>query len=327
MRKRGWALAALIFSSAFGAATAGCNEQEAYKAKDVTVQVFPQVKTKPKDLVSINGLNADVAYTDVLSYVKYHRQEVDYSKIWPSDIPVMILGEKHTNRSPKDELISMLPDFKKMGMTHLALEVFYDIEQPIIDKFYDGKVKRGKLESLLSRVTLGDIKQDVSMVVVANKNGIKTLGIDLDLGGSITGWMVFSTLETRNRNWTDIIIKTLEENPRARIAVYAGADHNGFGLSLGATVNEMLLEEGIKSVNVDYVGCEIYNLDEKEGEYINFLRDIFDEIAKSAKQLGIDKQKFMIPLDSSVKPRDADYIIHLPQKEICPFLENCHYGE
>ncbi|MFH1636976.1 MAG: hypothetical protein ABIB71_00960, partial [Candidatus Woesearchaeota archaeon] len=308
MRKRGWTLAALIFSSAFCTATASCNEQEAYKAEEVTVQVFPQIKTKPKELVHVKGLNADVAYTDVLSYVKYHRQEVDYSKIWPSDIPVMILGEKHTHRSPKNELINMLPEFRKMGMTHLALEVFYDIEQPIIDKFYKGKVKREKLEGLLSRVMLGDIKQDVSMVVVAKKNGIKTLGIDLDLGGSITDWQVFSTLEARNRNWTDIIIKTLEENPKARIVVYAGADHNGFGFSLGATVNEMLSEQGIKSVNLDYVGCEIYKLDEKEGEYINFLRDIFDEIDKSAKQLGIDKEKFMIPLDSSVKPRDADYI-------------------
>ncbi|MBZ0186010.1 MAG: hypothetical protein K8F91_07110, partial [Candidatus Obscuribacterales bacterium] len=57
-------------------------------------------------------------------FLDTQRRTVDYSQIWPSDVPVMFLGEWHTSKSHKEELISNLLDWKENhGLTHVAMEM------------------------------------------------------------------------------------------------------------------------------------------------------------------------------------------------------------
>jgi uncharacterized iron-regulated protein len=89
-------------------------------------------------------LSDDAEVNEISDFIAKHKEIVDYAKLWKKETPVLFIGERHTLTSDKAEIISSLPRLKQLGMTHLAMEMLEEQQQPIVDNYTAGKITREK---------------------------------------------------------------------------------------------------------------------------------------------------------------------------------------
>ncbi len=265
----------------------------------------------------------------VAKYMQSHIENVDYAKIWDPQIPVMFVGEMHTILSDKDEIIRNLPLFKRMGMTHLALDSWGPSDQKMIDDYFSGTISWQQFVDAFADPRQGTIgvgaTKYLELIATCKKLHIKVIGLEP------TDYSTLSSAEERNYGWIKILSGIFKKDHSARILALAGQAHLGYNPS-GDTVNELLASRyGISSVVVDLDGGlkadVLPNLDythapngmsSAEAQRVMALTLRMKEVGEAARILHIDQERFEVPVDRTswrYPIADADYVIHLPETQ------------
>jgi hypothetical protein len=101
-----------------------------------------------------------------------------------------------------------MPELKKNGATHLALEIDAEL-QPVLDEFMKtGKLDKSKLPALLQD------KDYVDMLEEARKSGLKLVAVDTHASGA-----------DRDKHMADSISKVLEADPKSKVVFWVGSQH------------------------------------------------------------------------------------------------------
>jgi len=260
----------------------------------------------PKELLGqqtkFPELSDDAEIEEISKFINKHKEPINYAELWKKETPVLFIGERHTLKSDKDEIIKSLPEFKKLGVTHLAMEMLQEKQQKIIDDYLAGKVARDKVLKIFKNgwnKGPGIPEKYMELIDAAKSNGIRILAIDL-----YTKYDTGKFFRKRNTNWARIAEAILKDK-KARILFYCGQSHSGYN-KVDDSANEILKKIGIKSKVVEFAGGEIASDD----PYF-----FVDKIAKAAQNLKIDQKKFGLRINSNDDVRGMDYVIHLPQIE------------
>jgi hypothetical protein len=243
---------------------------------------------------------SDAGVDDVAECMADSMESVDYSRIWKKDIPVMFVGERHTDLADKDEIIRQLTDLKKQGMTHLAMEMLEEQHQETINGYIKGIVEREEIVSLLKFWDKGPgiVEKYIEMIDAAKSNGIKVVAIEIPMQSH----SLFS--EERDKNWARVIKNIVSSDQDARIMVFCGSGHAAYKISKKNTANEFLNSMGISSVVVKFAGGD----DDYSDPCISS-----EIIGAAAAKIGQQNNKFGLRMNSDKATRSADYFIHLPQ--------------
>ena len=263
----------------------------------------------PKELLAQQKgeLSDDANIKEIANFIVYYRESVDYAKLWDNEVPVLFLGERHDVISDKNELIKNLPNFRKNGMTHLAMEMLRESYQGIIDGYINGEIDRGEVLKIFKKgwnKGLGIPEKYMEIIDVAKSNGVRILAIDLYTKSS--NYFTSDFFRKRNANWARIAKLILKKNKRARILFYCGQSHSGYN-KVDDTANEILESVGIESKVVEFAGGKI-----AKGNAYFFT----DKIAKAAQSVKLSGEKFSLRINSDDDVRGSDHIIHLPQIEM-----------
>lgn len=267
------------------------------------------VALSPKELFAQQTkspeLSANAEVKEISDFITKHKESVDYAKLWENKTPVLFIGERHTVKSDKDEIIKNLPILKKLGMTHLAMEMLLEEHQQIVDNYLDGKIASEKILKIFKDSWdkgPGIPEKYMELIDVAKSNSMRILAIDLYTASSEQSTGEF--FRKRNANWARIA-ESILKNKKARILFYCGQAHSGYN-KIHDSANEILVELGIGSKVVEFAGGEIAPQD----PYF-----FVDKVAKAAEGLKIEGEKFGFRVSPANDVRGMDYVIHLPQIE------------
>lgn len=262
----------------------------------------------PKELLAQREKSPELSdnsgIEEISDFIAKHKEIVDYAKFWDKETPVLFIGERHTIKSDKDEVIKNLPIFKKLGMTHFAMEMLQEEHQKIIDEYFDGEISREKILEIFSKgwdKRPGMAEKYMELVDAIKLNGMHVLAIDLYTASSEYDTAAF--FRKRNANWARIAESVLKDK-KTKILFYCGQSHSGYN-KVDDSANEILEKMGIKSRVIEFAGGE------KTGQDAFFF---VDKVAKAAKNIRVENEKFGLQIKSD-DVREMDYVIHLPQIE------------
>lgn len=172
-----------------------------------------------------------------------HRKALDWKEIAGS-APVIYLGEWHPNAGIKRELRAHLADLKAAGVTHLALEMFADDEQPRLDDYCSRKsCDDDVLASLRTQWGWKDDHVDeeyLELVREARDAGFALVALDLprredwaQREKNVKNSDSWKEWKSHNRNLLSVrdgrmarnIARVFEKDPKARVFAYVGAYH------------------------------------------------------------------------------------------------------
>lgn len=263
----------------------------------------------PKELLAQQmkspELSDDAGIKEISDFIAQHRETVDYAKLWPKEMPVLFIGERHTVKADKDEIIKNLAVFKKLGMTHFAMEMLREEQQKIVDDYLSGKIDKGKVLDIFKQgwdKGQGIPEKYMELLDVAKSNGMHILAVDVYTASSEYNTAEF--FRKRNANWARIAESILKDK-KARILFYNGQSHSGYN-KVHDSANEILESMGIKSSVVEFAGGEVASDD----TYF-----FVDKVARAAQSLKIGGEKFGFRIKSDDDVRRMDYVVHLPQIE------------
>jgi len=267
-----------------------------------------RTKRKPK------YLSPKASFEELVKYVKNYREEVDYKELWPKGARVLFLGEHHGTITDEKELTTNMKTFADMGVRYLGLEEYRD-SQPMIDRYMEkGDNREELLTKVFSRSVWNDKNPEAYLAVVdaAKEYGIKVLCLD-ESKEFIQNNDLYKITGLRNARWAEVMHNALKaDKPSAKGIVYGGALHSRYPAphETLVPVNIHLNNRGQKCFVIEYGGGII-----RDPEPSKWLRDVAILVSSAAQKIGIADQRFGIRLNSEI-PRNADYVIHLPQREI-----------
>lgn len=178
------------------------------------------------------------------NYVARNAVPLDESKLFANQ-RVVYIGETHYDTSAKNFMIVNMPEFKKLGFTHIAMEMFQASQQSLLDGYYRGTVSDEKIKDYL-KYEWGWIspKYYLNIIKAARKQGIRIVAID---GRESAGEKNVGQ-EARDNVMTKAIADNLK-NPANKMIVFIGSEHiNASSLQMIPYQPEVLLRKyGIKS--------------------------------------------------------------------------------
>ncbi len=240
---------------------------------------------------------------EVKDLLRNHRIKIDYASMWPTDTPVMFIGETHGHRRNITEVLTqIIPQTKTTGVTHFALEMVQEEDQKTLASYLNGQISKPDFSKALEGWDEGGgqstVKNYVDLIDGAHKSNLKVIGLDNEKGEQHT----VESLAERNRNWVKILKGILLNEPGARMLVYCGGDHARYDFPM--TANTLLEEEGIKSVVVHLIhGTTKW----RNGDDLDTAVAVtaIDDEDTNYKRFGLD---FRYMGDK----RPIDYAVHLP---------------
>jgi len=278
------------------------------------------------------ALSPHAGIIDGAVFIHEHKKPVNYGKIWPTNIPVLFAGERHVSLSDKQEIIDHLRELKAQGLTHIGMEMLLERDQQLVNDYLAGKEPREKIRKLFDSWDRGNGQPEklMEMVDAAKAAKLKVLALDLNDDPNNEPPHMF---QKRNENWARIIDATLKSDRHARVLVYCGVDHSTyrgeednyppewqryFSTSGGEkTANEILLDRyKHQSVVVSFAGA-IKNAGFDKRHEDLYWHYFWNVLSMSSMLARTDGERFSIAI-KPVKPRQEDYIIHLPQTELVP---------
>ncbi len=236
------------------------------------------------------------------------RSDVDWSKIFPSDKSVLFFGERHGSGVIKDELIA---NMEQLHVSHIGLEMLPTNLQPAIDQFLDPNSSAEQVNASRQRLydhfkeywNPGMEEKYMGVIDQAKKLGIRVVALESPsyyaTEGSDEG---AHTLGTRNKNWAEVIDRTLSESPGARMAVLAGENHGGYSPK-NNRLNQVLAEK----YHRDSVVVGFSSNDARSSR----IRSMSDLVNSATSGTDMSHQRFLVRLNRETN-RDVDYVIHLP---------------
>lgn len=238
------------------------------------------------------------------AFIKKDRQLVDYSQMVSPQTRVIALGETHTREITKREVMDHLEQFRDLGFTHFAMEVFGTDVQATLNEYQVNGTRKEKLLQYLKE-HWGEYSAEAADLYLqavgeAKRVGLQVVGIDLPHSEKDQYPLESREGSTkRDEIMAQTVRAILDENPEYKVVTFTGSFHAGKSED---TMADILTTNGIETVTVDILGGK------PEGE------SLFEE---SAEKAGVAGERFMVP--SLAKFPDSktpyDWMVHLPQVE------------
>lgn len=237
------------------------------------------------------------------------------------DNRVIGLGEWHVTPNGLRTLAeTMMPDFKKNGITHLAVEIHKD-DQPLLDRFAKGDKEAG--EQILK--TYGVLGADsLRLMAEAVKNGIKLVAVDGDFkvnrNGSTKEDITDQETQARDNHMAKSIKGILDSDEKNRVLFLVGAAHLERADKMHKPAAAQLRENGIR---IATFGSHL------EGESTEFTTP---EIVKSlSRPVAVDVSRTEhlkdFPATTDKNPTTVgrhDFAVFLPKDASLKILEKVH---
>lgn len=134
----------------------------------------------------------------------------------------IFVADRHTNTEGKNALIASFSDFRKQGVTHLALEMFDPISNRALQAYFNKRMSDEELFSELSRFWSWNREDYVALVRAARDAGIRLLGID-EREKSILGRQL--TPHERDQFMVQHIGELITRDASTRVLVLVGRIH------------------------------------------------------------------------------------------------------
>ena len=182
------------------------------------------------------------------------QEKIDYRKIWPDDIPVLFVGESHSTSFEELHVMNTLNDFKKMGATHLALEIPLDFQETV-EQYVNKQIRKEDVHKRLDEVLDGQFGNEdtIALMDKALESELKIVCADAEeefvrkYGGPFS-----PGLTKRNTIWAKNIANIMKGKKDARVIARGGRKHFGYNAYEPHFVNQLLRNEGFESVVAQY---------------------------------------------------------------------------
>lgn len=175
---------------------------------------------------------------------------IDY--LFSGNEQVIIFGEDHSNILQKEYFAKNLSKMKAKGVTTIALEMFSEDEQNILDKYLEGDSnKKKQILNILKKYWNkgeGTVESYMNLVDAIKKENMRILALDVSIDILSKNLSRDERLKL-NDKWVDKI-KEYIENSDARLVVYCGLGHCIYENSL---VN-LLKGKNISSLDAVFCG-------------------------------------------------------------------------
>ena len=249
------------------------------------------------------SISADAGLASITALLNRALPNLDYAEILPPEKRVVFFGERHDDLTQKSETIASLSELKaKEGLTHVALEILNDEDLQHVQDYFAGKENR---EVLLNRIrTRWSVAPGVPEKYLNLIDAVKSAGlipIALDEKGSALDHHSDSPLLERNERWAGRLADVLKRNNSAKILVYSGRDHVGYGASK-EHANELLASKYGYGSNVVVLSSAIDDQSKLPGR-----------LAAAAERAGLKSKAFALKIREFGTGRPGDYILHQPQ--------------
>ena len=111
-------------------------------------------------------------------------EEIELVELAGQDAPaVVILGERHGEKGDMKRARSVVEALAEKGPVTLAMEAIHEKNQPVIERYAAGEIKRGKLEDELNWSKTWGFKWGAyKKLVAASDDGVRVVAAGLDLG-------------------------------------------------------------------------------------------------------------------------------------------------
>ena len=238
----------------------------------------------------------------VEEFVKQNKEPVNYEKMIGKS-KVVFASDNHTSISTKEEIINNLKLFKELGITVVALEMFDEKDQKILDNYFADRATKKDLEKALYGWEKGPgiIDEYIKIVDKCKELGIRVIGIDTS-GEVYRRNSLGSTLEERNNKWVYVTNRALKEDPHAKALVFGGSAHFGDNQD---TANKIAERYGIPYTVIEFIGIEKSD----NRTYYFYFPDFDSELPIAIDRLGLENEKFELP------KKERHFLVHLPQVE------------
>ncbi|MBI3288296.1 MAG: ChaN family lipoprotein [Elusimicrobia bacterium] len=112
-------------------------------------------------------------------YIDRHGRSLNWGEIMAGPEPIIYIGEVHWDVALRKELAAHMDEVKTAGITHVALEMFGDNHQPLLDRYCVDASCRDKVHAALKEGW--DYFDESYMAVVdsAREQNIPVLAVDL----------------------------------------------------------------------------------------------------------------------------------------------------
>lgn len=140
------------------------------------------------------------------------------------DARVVYFGETHWDTAPKVYLAQKMAEFKSAGVTHLALEMFNNDAQALLDQYARGEASDAQIVEYL-RVNWGHVPESYLLLVKAAR-AQKIQVVALDRRPQIKAGTTVSKKPPRDDlHMAAVIAKVLLASNNNRVLVLIGVDH------------------------------------------------------------------------------------------------------
>ncbi len=252
------------------------------------------------------------------------RKPVDYATMLPENISVVFFGEmSHNTHAYKTEILNALPELKRIGFTHLALEMFPKNLQDELNAFFAKGEKAKELKNFLSEYWAwgGDQTANLYFKIIDNARilGLKIVGLDMPYDehqqfdtcpvSTLSQPCKQSSHLARNHVMAEMIQGIVKKGGRCIAFMhYLHAVKRG---EFETGVQTLLNQKGITNKTIKLLhpevqkGDQAYCMKNDNGDYPTI---------EEAFEKGIQKEKFYIQGKLSSWSRGEDYIVYLPCK-------------
>ncbi|MEM4215091.1 MAG: ChaN family lipoprotein [Candidatus Pacearchaeota archaeon] len=226
---------------------------------------------------------------------------------------VIIFGEDHSNVAQKEYFAKILPEIKKKGINVVALEMFSEDYQDILNKYLKGDLsKRNQIDSILKyfwyEIGKGVVEGYMDIVDVIKKENMQLIALDVPVNTLLKNLKKEDRLKL-NEVWADKIEKYVKTSGEG-LVIYCGFGH----LCENSLVN-ILTKRNVPAIDVMFCGGDLpkdFKLDRfgrivyvktlYTFEEMRIITEKIDWIARN-KINKIDTKEFLLKL----KPEDASY--------------------
>lgn len=238
----------------------------------------------------LSGMPADPArFNQLLA----QRKPVDYAQMFGASRVIFVSDHHDPTAAEETELIQNMSQFKKLGITHLGMEMIPSDFQPLMDLYFEqgGEMPSQVADHIKHRNSNPKIVEGyLQLIASARAAGIRIVAIEHPEVSRGLGQDSTFGLEERNPHWAKRISDVLASNFNNRMLVFGGGGHFGY------------------VVTRDTVNLQVEDQARVMGRVINMTNW---NIENSVKTVGLVNERFMVPGSRYVNP-GADYVVHLP---------------
>jgi|GEM_PF-1918546 len=223
------------------------------------------------------------------------------ARLLDNDARVLVFGETHFANAHRHELVEALPSLRRLGFSHLALEVMPSSRKDLIAGYKAGLVPRAELVAAIKRIWGHKPESYVDLIDSALALDFEVVFLDSDrerIDLDAPNWQELQRQARARRedHWMDIMSLLLQTG-KNRVIMLVGSGHNA---SRAATppVRLRLSARNIKSTSIALEGGEAF---------------IDSKLTRAARKAGIAGTRFIVKVEPGDSDAEGDYHLHLRQ--------------